>query len=161
LKYQSIEPPEELSHITQESPPSSPLADAQSSRPSSPSPISSNVSPEYYEKLNLTKRYYADALRFIESLSTAIPTLFQLLDSINKSEVIETMEFFVAAYQYKLDRAEEGLTKMLHLIWSRETDEGKSVKKKLIECYQNVYISTGEGAAEIERVEQTVRNLVR
>ncbi|CAG8485546.1 2013_t:CDS:10 [Paraglomus brasilianum] len=157
----SIEPPEELSHITQESPPSSPLADAQSSRPSSPSPISSNVSPEYYEKLNLTKRYYADALRFIESLSTAIPTLFQLLDSINKSEVIETMEFFVAAYQYKLDRAEEGLTKMLHLIWSRETDEGKSVKKKLIECYQNVYISTGEGAAEIERVEQTVRNLVR
>ena len=51
-------------------------------------------------KLQLTRRYYADAVRFIHQIHTAIPTLCQLLASTTKSEVIEAIEFFETAYIY-------------------------------------------------------------
>ncbi|KAK5005396.1 condensin complex non-SMC subunit Cnd1, partial [Cryomyces antarcticus] len=56
---------------------------------------------EAMTKLQLTRRYYVEALRFIEVLHTASPTVSQLLSSKNKSEVIEAMDFFVIIDAYK------------------------------------------------------------
>jgi len=56
-------------------------------------------------KLQLTKRYYTEALKFIESLHAASEIISQLLASKNKSEVIESMDFFVVADAYKLATA--------------------------------------------------------
>jgi condensin complex subunit 1 len=56
-------------------------------------------------KLQLTKRYYSEALKFIESLHEASETISQLLASKNKSEVLESMDFFVVADAYKLATA--------------------------------------------------------
>lgn len=56
-------------------------------------------------KLQLTKRYYTEALKFIESLHEASETISQLLASKNKSEVLESMDFFVVADAYKLATA--------------------------------------------------------
>lgn len=56
-------------------------------------------------KLQLTKRYYTEALKFIESLHEASETISQLLASKNKSEVLESMDFFVVADAYKLSTA--------------------------------------------------------
>jgi condensin complex subunit 1 len=56
-------------------------------------------------KLQLTKRYYTEALKFIESLHAASETISQLLASKNKSEVLESMDFFVVADAYKLATA--------------------------------------------------------
>jgi hypothetical protein len=36
------------------------------------------------------------------------------------SDVLETVEFFVTASQFKLEMASEGLKKMLPLIWSKD-----------------------------------------
>jgi hypothetical protein len=47
---------------------------------------------EAIEKLTLTKRYYNEALRFIDVLHDATGTICQLLGSRNKSEVIEAMD---------------------------------------------------------------------
>jgi condensin complex subunit 1 len=56
-------------------------------------------------KLQLTKRYYTEALKFIESLHEASEIISQLLASKNKSEVLESMDFFVIADAYKLATA--------------------------------------------------------
>lgn len=56
-------------------------------------------------KLQLTKRYYMEALKFVESLHEASEIISQLLASKNKSEVLESMDFFVVADAYKLATA--------------------------------------------------------
>jgi condensin complex subunit 1 len=56
-------------------------------------------------KLQLTKRYYTEALKFIETLHEASETISQLLASKNKSEVLESMDYFVVADAYKLANA--------------------------------------------------------
>jgi len=56
-------------------------------------------------KLQLTKRYYTEALKFIQTLHEASEIISQLLASKNKSEVLESMDFFVVADAYKLATA--------------------------------------------------------
>ena len=70
-----------------------------------PSDPSSPTTGEDLMKLQLTKRYYTEALKFIESLHEASQMVSQLLASKNKSEVIESMDFFVIADAYKLATA--------------------------------------------------------
>lgn len=57
-------------------------------------------------RLRLTKKYYTDALHFIQQIEAAIPTLSQLLVSTNKAEVLESMRFFRTAYEYNFQSAE-------------------------------------------------------
>jgi condensin complex subunit 1 len=55
--------------------------------------------------LRLRKRYYSEALNFIRQVEEASELIFQLLGSTHKSEVLESMEFFKAAREYRLDSA--------------------------------------------------------
>jgi condensin complex subunit 1 len=79
-------------------------------------------------KLQLTRRYYTEALKFIERLHEASETVSQLLASKNKSEVIESMDFFVVADAYKLATAKVVLIflvcalLMQTLEWHKEND---------------------------------------
>ncbi len=57
-------------------------------------------------RLRLTKKYYNDALHFIQQIEGAIPTLSQLLVSTSKAEVLESMRFFRTAYEYNFQSAE-------------------------------------------------------
>ena len=70
-------------------------------------------------KLQLTKRYYSEALKFIESLHEASETISQLLASKNKSEVLESMDFFVVADAYKLATA-----KVWIIVWITTVSDG-------------------------------------
>ncbi len=45
-------------------------------------------------KLTLTKKYYSEALKFIDILHDAMGIVCQLLGSKNKSDVIEAMDYF-------------------------------------------------------------------
>ncbi|SPC64510.1 related to YCS4 - subunit of condensin protein complex [Ustilago sp. UG-2017b] len=67
------------------------------------------VDAEKVMRLRLTKRYYADAIAFITQLETAMPNLTLLLASTNKAEVLESIEFFRVAYEYKLSGAAAGV----------------------------------------------------
>ncbi|RIA97299.1 condensin complex subunit 1 [Glomus cerebriforme] len=121
-----------------------------------------SLSPsEELMKLHMTKRYYADAIRFIHQIDTAIPTICQLLGSTTKSEVIEAIEFFETAQLYKIEKAGEGIKKMLHLIWTKDNnDEGKGIRNRLIECYRNLYIEPDVSISEKENVNKVTRNLI-
>ncbi|KAF8493475.1 non-SMC mitotic condensation complex subunit 1-domain-containing protein [Russula emetica] len=82
--------------------------------------------------LRLRKRYYSEALNFIRQVEEAATTIFKLLGSKHKSEVLESMEFYKVARDYQLDCAKTGIKKMLHLIWSKDnnsmSEDGKELK---------------------------------
>ncbi|RIB02109.1 non-SMC mitotic condensation complex subunit 1-domain-containing protein [Gigaspora rosea] len=120
-----------------------------------------NSSADEIMKLQLTRRYYSDAVRFIHQVYTAVPTLCQLLGSTTKSEVLETMEFFVTAYTYKMEFAIDGIKRMLHLIWIKDNnDEGKGIRKRLIESYYKLYIETDISLSSREAVNAVTKNLI-
>ncbi|PWN22040.1 ARM repeat-containing protein [Microstroma glucosiphilum] len=153
--------------------------------------LSAQLSPQDLEMLNrlrLTYRYYADALSFIESLSTSMPTLEELLFSSNKGEALEAMDFFRIAAEYKLPGAEQGMRRMVHLVWMKdnvmveptaggvtgaagaeERDGGasgpstapRSIKGRLVEVYTSLYFSPLDHLSEKENIGLIARNLVQ
>lgn len=66
----------------------------------------SQLDQDKLTKLRLTKRYYSDAITFITHLEQAVPQVEKLLASKVKSEVLESMDFFKVAYEYKIESAE-------------------------------------------------------
>jgi len=57
------------------------------------------------QQLKLRRKYYADALELIRWLDGAAPDLCNLLGSTSKAEVLEAMEYFRVALEYRLDTA--------------------------------------------------------
>lgn len=123
----------------------------------------SNYDHEVLMKLRLTKRYYSDAIQFIQILESAIPLVEKLLASKIKSEVLEAIYFFKTAWMYKIRGSAGGIKRMLHLIWSsdnstveeavkdtgagpedapKETKEVKGVRFSLLDCYQELYFAS-------------------
>jgi hypothetical protein len=77
--------------------------------PPAPSPKRANVPPpnivstDEYHRINLAVRFNADAIKFISQIQTAIPFICMLLASKSKVEVVESMDFFVTAWNYKIE----------------------------------------------------------
>jgi len=137
-------------------------------------------------------RSYEDGIEFIHLIEDAVPTMCKLLASTSKPEVLEVMDFFVRIHYYQMECAEvclfvinciyllflllfyfnlniifiyfikDGIKKMIHLIWVKDTnEEGKSIKDRLIESYQKIYFEIPDKKTEKERINAIVRNLVR
>ncbi|KAI9653446.1 MAG: Condensin complex subunit [Alyxoria varia] len=116
---------------------------------------------EAISKLQLTRRYYSEALRFIEVIHDASPAICQLLLSKNKSEVIEAMDFFMIADAYKIETARQGIRKMLHLIWTKgNSDEGKGVQTHLIDCYKTIFFDAPETFNANDASTYIARNMI-
>ncbi|TKA78864.1 hypothetical protein B0A55_03813 [Friedmanniomyces simplex] len=116
---------------------------------------------EALSKLQLTRRYYTEALHFIETLQEANPHITQLLGSKNKSEVIEAMDFFVVADAYHLDTAKSGIRRMLRLIWTKgNSDEGKGVQSHLIECYKGLFFDAPGNFSANDAANYVARNMI-
>lgn len=153
--------------------------------------LSSRLSPQNVKALNglkLTHRYYSDALTFIQTIKTSMLTLEELLYSQSKAEALEAMEFFRVAAEYKLPGAEQGMRKMIHLVWTkdntmveptaggvtgaantedREANAGasasttRSIKGRLIEVYVSLYFAPLAHLSDAENVGLIARNLVQ
>ena len=116
---------------------------------------------ELMGKLQLTKKYYSEAIRFIEVLHAGTPMVCQLLSSKNKSEVIEAMDFFVVLDAYKVQPARTGIRRMLRLIWTKgNSDEGKGVQSHLIECYKGLFFSAPDNFSENDTANYIARNMI-
>ena len=112
-------------------------------------------------KLQLTRRYYLEALAFIEVLHEASPAINQLLSSKNKSEVIEAMDFFMIADAYRIETSRDGIRKMLHLIWTKgSSDEGKGVQTHLIECYKSIFFTAPDSFSHNDAANYIARNMI-
>lgn len=64
------------------------------------------VSAENLQKLVLLRTLHADAIQFIQQIHTAVPIITQLLSSKSKAEVLESMDFLVVGYNYKVAPAD-------------------------------------------------------
>lgn len=110
------------------------------------------------------KQYYTDAVKFVSLINEVVPTICMLLSSSTKSEVFEVMEFLVEAHIYKLESANEGIRKMLHLIWERElsAEDGtkQSIKEHVIENYRKIYLYADESLSVKDRAIEIAKNLV-
>lgn len=56
-------------------------------------------------QLRLRKKYHVEALDFINQIEGAMDKMCQLLGSKNKPEVLEAMEFFRVAHEYRFESA--------------------------------------------------------
>jgi condensin complex subunit 1 len=116
--------------------------------------------PEFTE-LSLKQKYYSDGLLFIDQICSAIPILAQLLNSTYKQETLEAMDFFVLAYQYKIEDAIIGVKKMIHLVWTKDnTDEGRSIRKHLVDCIYRIYFTIPLATDSKSTINGIVRNLI-
>ncbi|XP_066297362.1 condensin complex subunit 1-like [Branchiostoma lanceolatum] len=92
-------------------------------------------------KQQVIVQYLKDSVNFATQMQRAIPILCQLLGSKATSDILETIEFFVSAFEFGLAGAMEGVRRMLVLIWSGE----KSVKEAVVEAYKRLYLSPTGG----------------
>ena len=116
---------------------------------------------ELMTRLQLTRKYYVEAIRFIEMLHEATPIVCQLLSSKNKSEVVEAMDFFVVVDAYKVEAAKTGTRRMLRLIWTKgNSDEGKGVQTHLIDCYKGLFFDAPDSFSENDAANYIARNMI-
>ncbi|KAF8644919.1 hypothetical protein AX16_008201 [Volvariella volvacea WC 439] len=118
--------------------------------------------------LRLRKKYYSEALNFIRQIEGAMDMLQQLLGSTSKAEVLETMEFFRVAYEYRFESANAGIKKMIHLIWSKDNNsstsedgkELKGIRSRLLECYRSLYFEAVPDLDPKAQVNRIARNMI-
>ena len=116
---------------------------------------------EVLAKLKLTRKYYMEALRFIEIIHEASDVTCQLLSAKNKSEVIEAMDFFVVVDAYKIESARKGIRRMLRLIWTKgNSDEGKGVQTHLIDCYKGLFFDAPDSFNPNDAANFIARNMI-
>jgi len=116
---------------------------------------------EAVNKLNLTRRYYTEALKFIDVLHEATGIICQLLGSRNKSEVIEAMDFFEIGDAYNIEQNKVGIRRMLRLIWTKgNSDEGKGVQTHLIECYKRLFFEAPDNFGPNDAATYIARNMI-
>ncbi|KAK4151373.1 condensin complex subunit 1 [Chaetomidium leptoderma] len=116
---------------------------------------------EAIEKLTLTRRYYSEALKFIDVLHEATGTVCQLLGSRNKSEVIEAMDFFEIGDAYNIEQNKVGIRRMLRLIWTKgNSDEGKGVQAHLIDCYKRLFFEAPDSFSPNDAANYIARNMI-
>jgi hypothetical protein len=73
--------------------------------PTTPQVQQMMANSEEISRLQLTRRYYAEAVRFIQTVHDASRLVCQLLGSKNKSEVVEAMDFFRVLDVHKVETA--------------------------------------------------------
>ncbi|KAJ5930739.1 hypothetical protein N7466_006232 [Penicillium verhagenii] len=116
---------------------------------------------ELLTRLQLTRKYYNEALRFVEVLHSGSTVVSQLLSSRNKSEVIEAMDFFVVLDAYKVETARSGIRRMLRLIWTKgNSDEGKGVQTHLIDCYKGLFFDAPDSFSPNDAANYIARNMI-
>jgi condensin complex subunit 1 len=116
---------------------------------------------ELLARLQLTRKYYLEALRFIQVLHSASQNVCQLLSARNKSEVIEAMDFFVVIDAYKVETARTGIRRMLRLIWTKgNSDEGKGVQTHLIDCYKGLFFDAPGSFSANDTANYIARNMI-
>ncbi len=116
---------------------------------------------EAIERFTLTKRYYNEALKFIDVLHDATGIVCQLLGSRNKSEVIEAMDYFEIGDAYNIEENKVGIRRMLRLIWTKgNSDEGKGVQTHLIEAYRRLFFEAPDTFSPNDAANYIARNMI-
>lgn len=92
--------------------------------------------PEIIKQKNIVE-YLETSVQFVERLQACVPALCDLLRSKVTSDVIEAINFFTLACQFKLDFAIIGVTAMLQQIWHEE----QKIRDSVVNAYKLLYFT--------------------
>nr|KAJ3421587.1 Condensin complex subunit [Polyrhizophydium stewartii] len=106
------------------------------------------------QRLRVLVKYYDDGIQFIGQIEHAVPVLCDLLSSSIRSEVVEVMRFFVVAFRFEMEASWEGVRRMVHKIWEKDTadNEAGSIREHVIRCYESLFLDPPEGPRAVEEV---------
>ncbi|XP_012566984.1 condensin complex subunit 1 isoform X1 [Hydra vulgaris] len=88
------------------------------------------------EKQKVLVTYLSDCVRYAKQMKMVVPVLCQLLGSKINCDVLEAIDFFIAAYEFGLSQSEEGIRRMATLIWSSDP----AIKKCVIAAFERLYL---------------------
>lgn len=90
------------------------------------------------EAVNLLKykAYVVGALKIITLIEDAIQIAIMLLQSKTNQDVIECIQLFVIAHAAQVEASDEGIKRMMRLIWSRE----QSVRQAVVDAFSEAYL---------------------
>lgn len=100
-ELESLAPPE-IKQIIQDEDKDKDVAMEESS---SETNVPENADESKIGSLLLLKKYYTDCLAFIKQIHSSLEVVFQLLCSVNKTEVIEAIDYILTCHVYKVEVA--------------------------------------------------------
>ncbi|XP_017786740.1 PREDICTED: condensin complex subunit 1 [Nicrophorus vespilloides] len=93
---------------------------------------------ERLEALSTTVDFLQTSVSFLELLDQAMKPMIDLLYSVNISDMTEAVNFFIAAYNFKLDNALIGVLEILKAIRSCDHDR----KDIILNAMKTIYLTT-------------------
>eukprot|EP00741_Cyanophora_paradoxa_P018581 tig00021070_g17937.t1 len=94
------------------------------------------LTSERLTKLRAELEREATARDLVKELGEAMPGICQLLGSRTAGDVTEAVDFLVKAHALQLDAAEEGIRRMLLLVWSKEGD----ISTRVLDAFKRIYL---------------------
>ncbi|CAK8698150.1 unnamed protein product [Clavelina lepadiformis] len=107
------------------------------------------------EKQKAIITYLSESICFVEKFHEAVPVLCQLLKSKTQSDVLEAINFFTAAWEFKLGFAVQGIAAMLDQIWNEE----QKVRDAVVFAYGELYFKQDSSRSETH-AGQIVDNMI-
>jgi condensin complex subunit 1 len=83
------------------------------------------------------KVFVTEALRAIDQIEECIPVASEILDTTTSSDVTECVEFLARAYLAQVENSENGIKRMMKLIWSRE----QSIRDAVLNAFEQLFLS--------------------
>jgi condensin complex subunit 1 len=89
------------------------------------------------EELKTRVNFYQSAVQFISTVHKAVGFIESLLRSKTTSDVVEAIDFLVAAYPFQMEVAQQSVRRMLLLVWSKEA----GIKDGVIDAYRAIFLT--------------------
>ncbi|XP_063681213.1 condensin complex subunit 1-like [Bolinopsis microptera] len=96
---------------------------------------------ETIQKQDLIVQYLRDCVLFTEQMHRVIVLVSQLLASKSASDILESIDFLISAFEFGLKAAELGVRKMLVLVFNPD----RNVKDAVVNAYIRLYIKPVSG----------------
>lgn len=102
-------------------------------------------------------KFLQDSVNFAKIINIAVPQILEMLQSKVNSDVLEAVDFFTYGYMFGIRGTEEGMRRMLYLVWSTEKEKSEAVGN----AYKKVLFSTDlSGRAHAVKVVQNLSNFL-
>lgn len=86
--------------------------------------------------------FLQDTLEFSKAMALAVPKLEDLLMSNTNSDVLEAIEFFKTGYLFNIKGTEDGMRKMLRLLYINMGNDKNEKAEAVIKAYHTVLFGT-------------------
>ncbi|CAG9833306.1 unnamed protein product [Diabrotica balteata] len=88
------------------------------------------------ENLSSKVDFLHQCVEFLQAIDEAIDVCIELLETTSVSDMHEVIEFFVAAYQFNIDRSSDGVLAMLRIMQRTEQER----KDAIVAAFKTVYL---------------------